>query len=163
MKVTNLILHILTSLALFTLQTVPLGIGFVGSAISLFFYSDRRLDRDVAGREFGIMFFSVVGSLLALLLMIFCIVAFVKKKKRKSYIIWEGVTNGLAFMGVLFCFLSAWNLDQLLGDFTPLVEATILPLLMTIVTAILWVIVALTSGPEPKNPAPTNYYPGPGM
>ena len=73
------------------------------------------------------------------------------------------MTNGLAFMGVLLCFLSAWNLDQLLGDFTPLVEATILPLLMTIVTAILWLIVALTSGPEPKNPAPTNYYPGPGM
>ena len=149
MKVANLILHILTNLALFVLEVVPLCIALVGGAISLAFINDTHLDQDVAKSEAVLLLFCVFACLFAVMLLIMGIVAFVQRKKMKSYIIFESLSNVFAFLGVLFTYLSAWRVDELLeADFESLRGGAVFPLILTIITTILMVISAITDKPN---------------
>ena len=152
MKVTNLIVNILTSLLAFSFAGTPLAIGTVGSLLSLGGARDGDLSRISFTNLFGALF--VVSLSVAILV---CgIIAFAKRKKvsARYYTTLEGVTIGLSFLSSIITFLLYRSLEDLFEEGA--VEMGIAFSVMIAIPTVVALIMTIVGAASKPNQAPTN-------
>ena len=152
MKVTNLIMNILTSLLAFSFAGIPLAIGTVGSLLSLGGARDGDLSRISFTNLFGALF--VVS--LAVAILVCGIIAFAKRKKvsARYYSTLEGVTIGLSFLSSIITFLLYRALEDLFEEGA--VEMGIAFSVMIAIPTVVALIMTIVGAASKPNQAPTN-------
>lgn len=113
MRVTNLILSIISSVVMLAADFIVLSITFVGSLIGVAVYSSSRADTDMINEFFGMFAASLAVGIIGLAVLILGIIAFCRggggHPSAKAYGVLSGIVCGITLIAVVCAVLiSSW-------------------------------------------------------
>lgn len=120
MRVTNLILSIISSVVMLAADFLVLSITFVGSLIGVAVYSSSRADTDMINEFFGMFAASLAVGIIGLAVLILGIIAFAKgggdHPSAKKYVVLSGIVCGITMIAVVCAGLIAAWVNTIVAD-----------------------------------------------